>query len=204
MKRLDRAQIKDTAIPTQLNYVSRRANVKIDTENMSRKNLTKGLKGATTKYGQQNDLREQNHLLMTANEDLQKQISEMKECVADLEQRCRDLQDENSEIKKQLRDCHALLILEKLDPVSGEKIGETEQKEAQRKEIMTVSQNLMTELKHFDEVARQHGTHLTELQNTMRTLKEAREKFHLDGESFCLDVEEMEKALEEAEKLLIE
>lgn len=33
-----------------------------------------------------------------------------------LEQRCSDLQENNIEIKKQLRDCHVLLIAENLDP----------------------------------------------------------------------------------------
>ncbi|XP_076838785.1 small kinetochore-associated protein [Brachyhypopomus gauderio] len=203
MKRVDRAHIKDTAIP-QLTVVPRKASVKGESEGTSRKNPTRGLKGPSIKYGQPHDLREQNRLLVTANEDLQKQVSEIKEYVADLEQQCHDLQDESNEIKKQLRDCHVLLIAEKLDPVSGERIGETEQNEDQRKELMTVSQNLMTELKLFDEAAREHKTHLTELQNTMRTLKEARETARLDRESFCLDAAEMEKALEEAERLLME
>lgn len=38
----------------------------------------------------------------------------------------------------------------------------------------------------------------------MTSLKEARDKLHLNRESFSVDVEEMERALEEAESLLLE
>ncbi|XP_036418362.1 small kinetochore-associated protein [Colossoma macropomum] len=200
MKRVERAQIKGTAIPTLPNAAARKANVKSDTEILSRKISAKGLRGPSVKYGQ-HDLREQNRLLVSANEDLQRQISEMKEYVAVLEQRCSDVQEENSEINKKLRDCHALIIAEHIDPVSGEK---TEQTEDQRKELMTVSKKLMSELKLFDEVAREHGTHLAEMQNTMRSLKEARDTLHLNRETFCVDTEQMERALEEAERLLLE
>lgn len=40
----------------------------------------------------------------------------LKGTVTDLEQRCTDLQGENREIQKQLRDCHVLLVAESLDP----------------------------------------------------------------------------------------
>ncbi|KAL6481372.1 hypothetical protein MHYP_G00094520 [Metynnis hypsauchen] len=201
MKRVERAQMKETAIPTLPNAAARKANVKSDTENLSRKIPAKSLKGPSVKYGQHRDPSQQNRLLVSANEDLQRQISEMKEYVAVLEQQCSDVQEENSEIKKKLWDCHALIIAEHIDPVSGEK---TEQTEDQRKELMTVSKKLMSELKLFDDVAREHGTHLAEMQNTMRSLKEARDALHLNRETFRVNAEEMERALEEAERLLLE
>lgn len=40
----------------------------------------------------------------------------LKETVTELELRCTDLQGENREIQKQLRDCHVLLVAENLDP----------------------------------------------------------------------------------------
>lgn len=40
----------------------------------------------------------------------------LKETVTELELRCTDLQGENLEIQKQLRDCHVLLVAENLDP----------------------------------------------------------------------------------------
>lgn len=40
----------------------------------------------------------------------------LKETMTELEQRCTDLQGENREFQKQLRDCHVLLVAEKLDP----------------------------------------------------------------------------------------
>ncbi|KAF4075011.1 hypothetical protein AMELA_G00229840 [Ameiurus melas] len=148
---------------------------------------------------------EQNRLLLVANEDLLKQISGLKENVSVLEQRCSDLQENNTDIKKQLRDCHELLIVENLDPVSGEKVGvAAEQQAGQRKELMTVSQKLLSELKLFDDFTKEHRTHLTEVQNTMRSLKGAREKLHLERESFCTYTENMERALEDAERLLME
>ncbi|MCI4393564.1 hypothetical protein PGIGA_G00158910 [Pangasianodon gigas] len=205
MKRVDRAPVKDTAIPTYPNIASKKANVRTDTETMSRKNPAKSLKGPSVRYGHQSDVKEQNRLLVGANEDLQKQISDLKENVSVLEQRCSDLQENNTELKKQLSDCHVLLIAENLDPVSGEKVGETaEQRAGQRKEVMTISQKLLTELKLFDDFTNEHRTHLTEVQNTMRNLKGAREKLHLERESFCTYAEDMERALEDAERLLVE
>ncbi|NP_001122246.1 small kinetochore-associated protein [Danio rerio] len=192
-----------TMIPAQPSVTSRAAQVKNDMD--TKKNQHRSLKVPTTRYGQQNDMREQNRVLISANEDLHKQLEEMKDTVTELEQRCTDLQGENREIQKQLRDCHILLVAEKLDPVSGEKLGQTaEDKEKQRKEVMTVSQNLLTELKLLGETAQEHAANLLEVQNTMKDLTEAHEKLQEERTLFTSDVEEMERALEEAERLLME
>ncbi|XP_039507476.1 small kinetochore-associated protein isoform X1 [Pimephales promelas] len=200
---MKRVQMKDTAISAQ----PRAAQVKNDMDNKKSQHRT--LKVPTTRYGQQNDIREQNRALTTTNEDLQRQLEEMKETVTELELRCTDLQGENREIQKQLRDCHVLLVAEKLDPasnsVSGEKLGQTaQQKEEQRREVMNVSQNLLAELKLFSETALEHAANLLEVQNTMRDLTEVHEKLQQERTRFTLDVEEMERALGEAEKLLME
>ncbi|XP_016129928.1 small kinetochore-associated protein-like [Sinocyclocheilus grahami] len=196
---MKRVQLKDTAIPAQPSVASRAAHVKNNTDN--KKNQHRSLKVPATRYGQHNDIREQNRVLTATNEDLQRQLEEMKGTVTELEQRCTDLHGENREIQKQLRDCHVLLVAENLDPVSGEKLGQTaQQKEEQRKEVMTVSQNLLTELKLFGETAQEHAGNLLEEQNIMRDL----EKLQQERAFFTLDVEEMERALGEAERLLME
>ncbi|KAA0722522.1 hypothetical protein E1301_Tti011897 [Triplophysa tibetana] len=198
---MKKVQVKD-AIPSQTGVTSKTAHAKNDTD---KKSQQRSLKVPTTRYGQQNDLREQNRNLTATNEDLQRQLEEMKVTVTQLNHRCTDIQGENREIQKQLRDCHVLLVAENLDPVSGEKLGQTaEQKEEQRKEIMTVSQNLLTELKLFGEMAQEHAANLQEVQNTMRDLTENHEKLQQDRSLFNLDVEEMERALAEAERLLID
>ncbi|KAL1282677.1 hypothetical protein QQF64_001480 [Cirrhinus molitorella] len=200
---MKRAQIRDTAISAQPNVATRATHVKNDIDN--KKNQLRSLKVPSTRYGQQNDIREQNKVLTATNEDLQRQLEEMKETVTELEQRYTDIQGENREIQKQLRDCHVLLVAESLDPVSGERLGQTaQQKEEQRKEVMTVSQNLLTELKLFGETAQERAVNLQEVQNIMRDLTEAHEKLQQERELFTLDVEEMERALGEAERLLIE
>uniref|UniRef100_A0A8C1XMD9 Kinetochore localized astrin (SPAG5) binding protein n=1 Tax=Cyprinus carpio TaxID=7962 RepID=A0A8C1XMD9_CYPCA len=187
---MKRAQLKDTAIPAQSSVASRAAHIKNDTDN-------KWASLPTTRYGQQNDVREQNRVLTATNEDLQRQLEEMKGTVTKLEHRCTDLHGENQEIQKQLRDCHVLLVAEKLDPVSGEKLGQTaQQKEEQRKEVMTVSQNLLTELKLFGETAQEHAGKLL--------VSITHEKLQQERAFFTLDVEEMERALGEAERLLME
>ncbi|XP_051559462.1 small kinetochore-associated protein [Myxocyprinus asiaticus] len=200
---MKRVHVKDTVIPAQPSATFRAALVKNDMDN--KKNQHRSLKVPTTRYGQQNDLREQNRVLTETNESLQKQLEEMKETATELVQRCTDIQGENREIQKQLRDCHVLLVAEHLDPVSGEKLGQTAQeKDEQRKEVMTVSQNLLTELKQFGEMAQEQTANLMEVQSTMRHLTEAHEKLQQEKALFSLDVEEMERALEEAERLLME
>ncbi|XP_052394756.1 small kinetochore-associated protein [Carassius gibelio] len=200
---MKRVQLKVTAIPAQSSVTSRAAHIKNDTDN--KKNQHRSLKAPTTRYGQQNDTREQNRVLTATNEDLQRQLEELKGTVTELEQQCTDLHGENREIQKKLRDCHVLLVAENLDPVSGEKLGQTaQQKEEQRKEVMTVSQNLLTELKLFGETAQEHAGNLLEVQNLMRDLTEAHEKLQQERAFFTLDVDEMERALGEAERLLME
>ncbi|XP_026060051.1 small kinetochore-associated protein [Carassius auratus] len=200
---MKRVQIKDTAIPAQPSMTSRAAQVKNDTEN--KKNQYRSLKVPSTRYGPQNDIREQNRVLTSTNEDLLRQLEEMKGTVTDLEQRYTDLQGENQDIQKQLRDCHVLLVAESLDPVSGERLGQTaQQKEEQRKEVMTVSKNLLNELKLFGETAQEHAANLLEVENIMRDLTEAHEKLQQERALFTLDVEEMERELGEAERLLME
>uniref|UniRef100_A0A671RVH2 Kinetochore localized astrin (SPAG5) binding protein n=1 Tax=Sinocyclocheilus anshuiensis TaxID=1608454 RepID=A0A671RVH2_9TELE len=178
---MKRVQLKDTAIPAQPSVASRAAHVKNNTDN--KKNQHRSLKVPATRYGQQNDIREQNRVLTATNEDLQKQLEEMKGTVTELEQRCTDLHGENREIQKQLRDCHVLLVAENLDPVSGEKLGQTaQQKEEQRKEVMVTHISILS------------------ISNIMRDL----EKLQQERAFFTLDVEEMERALGEAERLLME
>ncbi|ROL45470.1 hypothetical protein DPX16_16145 [Anabarilius grahami] len=148
---MKRVQMKDTAISAHPSVTSRAAHVKNDTDNkwaslFKRKNQHRTLKAPTTRYGQQNDVKEQNRVLTATNEDLQRQLEEMK----------------------------------------------------------TVSQNLLTELELFGETAQEHAANLLEVQNTMRDLTEAHEKLQQERALFTLDVEEMERALGEAERLLME
>ncbi|TRY81511.1 hypothetical protein DNTS_009919 [Danionella cerebrum] len=185
----------------QTKEVSATSRAKNDPDN--RKNQQRSLKMPNTRFGQQNGIREHNQALTAANEDLHIQLEEMKGTVAELEQRCTDLQGENREIQKQLHDCHVLLVAEKLDP--GETLGQkAQQKEEQRKEVMLVSQNLLAELKLFGETAQEHAANLLEVQNSMRELTEAHEKLQQERTLFSVDLEEMERALGEAERLLME
>uniref|UniRef100_A0A8C2HTL8 Uncharacterized protein n=1 Tax=Cyprinus carpio TaxID=7962 RepID=A0A8C2HTL8_CYPCA len=73
---MKRVQLKDTAIPAQSSVASRAAHIKNDTDN--KKNQHRSLKVPTTRYGQQNDVREQNRVLTATNEDLQRQLEEIK------------------------------------------------------------------------------------------------------------------------------
>uniref|UniRef100_A0A3Q0RP12 Kinetochore localized astrin (SPAG5) binding protein n=1 Tax=Amphilophus citrinellus TaxID=61819 RepID=A0A3Q0RP12_AMPCI len=158
----------------------------------------------STRYGQQAELKEQNQYLMTANEELQKNLSETQHRVAELELQYSDLQKENAEVQKNLKDCHALLVAANIDPVLGESVGDAaRQNEDQRKEVMSVSSDLLSELKAFGDIASQQRARLEEIQATMRDLKEAREQMIQERENFSLEAAEMERALKEAEALLL-
>ncbi|XP_038582775.1 small kinetochore-associated protein [Micropterus salmoides] len=178
--------------------------LKSQKEYISRKNAApKVHKGVSTRYGQQAELKEQNQHLMATNEELQKNLTDTQQRVAELELQFSDLEKENAEVQKNLKDCHVLLVAAKIDPVLGERVGEAaRQNEDQRKEVMSVSTDLLHELKAFGDVASQQRARLEEIQTTMTALAKAREHMRQERENFSLEAAEMEKALKEAEALL--
>ncbi|KAK6297472.1 hypothetical protein J4Q44_G00320550 [Coregonus suidteri] len=198
---------KETAVPPDFNFFPKTVILKPLNENVPRKYVVaKVHKGPSTRYGQQqSELKGQNQLLVEANEELQKNLTERQQKVAQLEQRYSDLQGTNADIQKQLKDCHALLVAGNIDPVLGEKIGETaQQNEDKQREVVNVSQDLLRELQTFGDMATEQSAQLTEVQKIMKALTDSREHLVQERENFSLEVEEMEKALEEAEQLLLE
>ncbi|XP_062266735.1 small kinetochore-associated protein [Platichthys flesus] len=174
-------------------------------ENTQRKNLVpKVHKGVSTRYGQEAELKEQNQHLMTVNEELQKNLAETQQRVSVLELQFSDMEKENTDVQKNLKNCHVLLVAANIDPVSGGSVGEAaQQNEDQRKEAMSVSADLLSELKTFSEAASQQRSRLEEIQATMTDLTKAREHMLQERENFSLEAAEMENALLEAEALLL-
>nr|XP_057913686.1 small kinetochore-associated protein [Doryrhamphus excisus] len=174
-------------------------------ENITRKNVAhKDYKGVSTWHDMQEQLKEQNQQLTAANEQLQKNLSETQQRVTHLEQQFSDLGKENSVLQKNLKDCQILLVATKIDLVSGEVFGEAaRQDEEQRKEVMSVSADVLRELKDFSDMASQQRSRLQEIQTTMTNLSEARQHMLQERETFSLEAAEMEKALMEAEALLL-
>uniref|UniRef100_A0A3Q4GIB7 Kinetochore localized astrin (SPAG5) binding protein n=1 Tax=Neolamprologus brichardi TaxID=32507 RepID=A0A3Q4GIB7_NEOBR len=149
------------------------------------------------RYGQQAELKEQNQCLTAANEELAKNLTDTQL------QYC-DLQKENAEVQKNLKDCHAFLVTAKIDPVLGERVGDAaRQNESQKKEVMSISADLLNEIKAFGDIASQQRARLEEIQETMRGLGEAREQMVQERENFSSEAAELERALKEAETLLL-
>uniref|UniRef100_A0AAZ1XP64 Kinetochore localized astrin (SPAG5) binding protein n=2 Tax=Oreochromis aureus TaxID=47969 RepID=A0AAZ1XP64_OREAU len=198
---------KDTATAPATTTAAQRPDgvLKPHKENAPRKNVApKVQKGVSTRYGQQAELKEQNQCLIAANEELAKNLSDTQQRVAKLELQYCDLQKENAEVQKNLKDCHALLVTAKIDPVLGERVGDAaRQNESQRKEVMSTSADLLNEIKAFGDTASQQRARLEEIQETMRGLKEAREQMVQERENFSSEAAELERALKEAEALLL-
>ncbi|XP_061563271.1 small kinetochore-associated protein [Cololabis saira] len=191
---------KDTAAVPKLD-----GNLKVQKENLSRKNLApKVHKGISTRSGQQAELKEQNQHLMIVNEELQKNLSETLQRAVELELQLSDLDKEKAQVQKNLQDCHILLFSAKIDPVLGEKVGEAAQhNEDKRKEVVNVSTDLLSELKAFGGIASEQRAQLQEIRTTMMDLTKARELMKQEKENFSQQAEEMEKALKDAEMLLL-
>uniref|UniRef100_A0A096M522 Kinetochore localized astrin (SPAG5) binding protein n=1 Tax=Poecilia formosa TaxID=48698 RepID=A0A096M522_POEFO len=167
------------------------------------KNSRENVPRVSTRYGQQVELKEQNQNLVAAKEELQKNLSEKQQRVEELELQLDELQKENVEFQKNLQDCHRLLVSAKIDPVLGERVGDAaRQKEDERKEVMSVSTDLLRELKAFGDIASQQRTQLQEIQATMEDVTKARELMNQERENFSQEAAEMERALKEAEELL--
>ncbi|XP_028296042.1 small kinetochore-associated protein [Gouania willdenowi] len=170
-------------------------------ENLTRKNIVH--KGISTRYGQQAELKERNENLVSANEQLKLNVSEMQNKVVEMELQLNQLKMKNVEIEKNLKDSHAVLVAAKIDPVLGEKVGEAEQqKEDQRKEVMSASRELLNELKSFSDAALEQLARLDEIQTTMKKVSSAREHMLQEREDFSMHAKQMEEALIEAESLL--
>ncbi|KAM9551179.1 uncharacterized protein ACWYII_026986 isoform 1-T2 [Salvelinus alpinus] len=206
MKRADNKYVfKETAVPSDFNFFPKTAIFKPLNENVPRNVVAKVHKGPSTRNGQQSELKSHNQLLLETNEELQKNLTETQQKVAQLEQQYSDLQGTNADVQKQLKDCHVLLVAGNIDPVLGEQIGKTaQQNEDQQREVVNVSQDLLRELRTFGDMATEQGAQLTEVQKTMKALTDSREHLVQERGNFSLEVEEMDKALEEAEQLLLE
>ncbi|KAL6095715.1 uncharacterized protein ACO6RY_09584 [Pungitius sinensis] len=174
-------------------------------ENMSRKTVApKANKGVSTRYGQQAEHKGQNQHLMATNGELQKNLAETQQKVAELELQMSGLVKENAEVRKNLKDCHVVLVAANIDPVLGERVGEAaQQNNDTRKEVMSVSTDLLNELKAFGDAASQQRARLEGIQTTMIELTKAREHMMQERENFSLEATEMERVLKEAEALLL-
>uniref|UniRef100_A0A3Q3WQP3 Uncharacterized protein n=1 Tax=Mola mola TaxID=94237 RepID=A0A3Q3WQP3_MOLML len=150
------------------------------------------------------ELKEQNQHLLATNEELEKNLTDTKQRVAELELQFSNLEKENAGLQSNLKDCHVLLVASKIDPVLGERVGEdARQNEDQRKEVMSVSTNLLHELKAFEEIASQQRARLEVSKTLMTELTKAQEHMTQERQNFSLEAAEMEKALQEAESLLL-
>uniref|UniRef100_A0A3B3SWG8 Uncharacterized LOC111833690 n=1 Tax=Paramormyrops kingsleyae TaxID=1676925 RepID=A0A3B3SWG8_9TELE len=149
------------------------------------------------------ELHEQNLALQASNEELTRIFSQSKEQVIQLEQQCTALHQENREIRKQLDSCCLLLLAGNVDPVLGQRVAEmTKQNEEQQKDVMNAAADLLGELKTFGKLASGHRQQLQQVQETMRVLKSSQEQHCEERKGFSLEVETMERALEDAEALL--
>ncbi|XP_077444051.1 small kinetochore-associated protein [Stigmatopora argus] len=156
------------------------------------------------RYGLHGELKEQNQQLTAAKEELQKELTETQQRVTHLDHQFNVLEKENQEVKKKLHDCQTFLVAAKLDPVSGEAIVKAVQEnEEDRKEVMNVSTKLLNELQAFEEIATQQRSRLLEIQKTVSDLNEERERVMQERQTFTLEANDLEKALMEAESLLL-
>lgn len=174
-------------------------------ENIPRKNIiSKTVKGISTRYGQEAERRELNQNLRAANDELQKNLTETQQKVTALEEQYSNLKKEKLETEKHLKDCHTLLVSAKIDPVLGERVGEAAcENEEQRKEVMTVSTELLNELKTFTDIATEQNGRLQKIQSTLSKLAEAQDQMRQQREGFASEAADLEKALNEAEALLL-
>ncbi|KAJ8274899.1 hypothetical protein COCON_G00095240 [Conger conger] len=190
-------ELKEATAPSHFNVGLKPPN------NAHRKKLTAlASKGPSSRL--EAELSDQKRLLEAFNGDLQKNLLQSKEKIDLLEQQYEDLKGEKNEIQKQLENCLHLLVAGNIDLDLGEKIAETtQQKEEQRKEVQSVSQELMGELQTFGQKLSEHRAQVQQVQERMKDLREKREQHVEEREAFSLEVDEMEKALEQAEQLLV-
>ncbi|KAM4633907.1 small kinetochore-associated protein isoform 2-T2 [Polymixia lowei] len=206
-KQVNRLDSKDTGtISSTASAIPKLEGIlKPQKENIPRKNVAaKVHKGPSTRYGQEAELRDQNQLLVAANEELQKTFMKTQQRVAELELQLSDIERENAGAQKRLKDCHVLLVAGKIDPVLGERIGEAAQENEDRQREVSVSRDLLNELRDFGDIASKQRVQLEAIHMTMKDLTKVREHLIQERENFFLEVAEMEKALGEAEVLLME
>ncbi|KAG7461244.1 hypothetical protein MATL_G00208120 [Megalops atlanticus] len=201
-KEVQKFEFKETTMPPNFNFATKTENGVLKPQNNvpRKKQTAKVYKGPTARL--EAELRDQNRLLEALNVDLQKSLSESKEKVAQLEQQYTELQGENSESQRQLETYRSLLVACEIDPISGERIAEIAEK--QRTDVVNMSAELTSELLKFSEQCMEHRKQLEQQQQNMKALREAREQQAKEREAFLLEVQEMEKALEKAEQLLLE
>ncbi|XP_018585318.2 small kinetochore-associated protein [Scleropages formosus] len=150
------------------------------------------------------ELQDQNRHLQANVEELKRNLSEYEDRVIKMEQQYSDLQTEKCEMRKQLESCLLLLVAGDIDPVLGQRIAETkEQKEEQQNDVMNASRELLNELEMFSEKMSRQRRQLEEVEQKMATLKRSQEQHAAERGEFSLEVEEMERAMEEAEALLL-
>ncbi|KAJ8269937.1 hypothetical protein GJAV_G00108450 [Gymnothorax javanicus] len=201
-----KAEFKMTTVPSDFNFASKVDNAGIlkPHNKAPRKKMTAvSYKGPSARM--EAELRDKNTLLEAYNGDLQTKLSQSEEKFDLLQQQFENLQGEKSEIQKQLDDCLHLLVAGNVDLDLGEKIAETtQQKEEQRKEVQIVSQELMGDLQSFGQMVSEHRVQVQQVQERTKNLREKREELMEERKAFSLEVEEMERALEQAEQLLLE
>ncbi|XP_061668339.1 small kinetochore-associated protein [Syngnathoides biaculeatus] len=200
-KTTQKNDMKERALGTSSVKSLQKYDVLKQKENIPRKNvLPKVYKG----YELQAELKEQNRELAAVKEQLEKNLTETQERVCHLQQQFSDLEKENSEVQKNLKDCQIILLAAKIDPISGEVVARiARENEEQRKEAVSLSADLLNELKAFGDIATQHHSRMQEIQKTLVDLTEAREQMMRERETFTVEAADLETALMEAESLII-
>uniref|UniRef100_W5N4Q8 Kinetochore localized astrin (SPAG5) binding protein n=1 Tax=Lepisosteus oculatus TaxID=7918 RepID=W5N4Q8_LEPOC len=195
-------------VPTSFNFAVKSEKVgafKPQNPTVSKRKIPQNgvYKGPNTRLRVEAELRDKNQLLEASNLELYRNLSEAKENIAKLTQKYTGLEGESSELKKQLEKCMLFLETSNIDPVSGEKILETaKQNEEQRKEVLSLSRNLQNELEVFSQKASEHRLQMQEIKSKVRAQQEEIERRLKEKENFQTELQEMEKALDDAQQLL--
>ncbi|XP_058847379.1 small kinetochore-associated protein-like isoform X2 [Acipenser ruthenus] len=195
-------------LPVLFNFASKSQNGAVfkaqnTAANQRKKPSTYAARGPAARLKLEAELRDKNQLLEAANHQLIENLSEAKENIGELLEKNTKLEGNSNELQKQLETCMLYLETSNIDPVSGGRILESaQQNEEQRKETMSLVQDLKNELEQFSRNAAIQRAQLQELNNKGRILKEERGSCLQEQGDFQADLENMQKELEEAQTLL--
>ncbi|KAK6462885.1 small kinetochore-associated protein-like, partial [Huso huso] len=130
-------------------------------------------------------------------------LSVSKENIGELSEKNTKLEGNSNELQKQLETCMLYLETNNIDPGFGGRILESaQQNEKQRKKPWSLVRDLKNELEQFSRNAAIQRAQLQELNNKGRILKEERGSCLQEQGDFQVDLENMQKELEEAQTLL--
>ncbi|XP_053553872.1 small kinetochore-associated protein [Bombina bombina] len=160
-------------------------------------------RGPVTRYRLEAELKDRNQLLEAANISLHNSLTNAQETIKQMTEHEDEQKEEIKELNRRLEKNLIILESRNIDPVSGELIlASAEEKSKLRAETKASTDNLLSELKIFGQMANEQIAQVQAVIDKWNQAEENRNVFLEEQKDFDIELDQFRAALQQAEQWL--